>query len=235
MLSFPIDEDGRAGAAPRELGDVVICREYTEDLPEAVDPRRPASRRAWTTSATRARCSRSSTSCARGCEGAGSSRWPGGRTSASRRSSTRWWARRSRSSPTSRRPRGGRSAASPPRAALAARAGGPAGRAAPARHAHPAHAAPRRARARGVRRRAARARRRAGRRSGGPLPRPTCSSQPTCPVVVAVNKIDRLNRARDRRRAQRRGRRARVGDDVFPVSAEAWHRNGRCSPSTWRR
>ncbi len=35
MLSFPIDEDGPA-AGPRELGDVVICPEQTEDLTEAV-------------------------------------------------------------------------------------------------------------------------------------------------------------------------------------------------------
>ena len=33
MLSFPIDED--AGPGPRELGDVVICPEHTEDLTEA--------------------------------------------------------------------------------------------------------------------------------------------------------------------------------------------------------
>ena len=44
---------------------------------------------------------------------AASSRSPGGRTSASRRSSTGSWGRRWRSSPTSRRPRGARSAASP--------------------------------------------------------------------------------------------------------------------------
>ena len=35
MLSFPIDEDGVV-AGPRELGDVVICPEHTEDLTEAV-------------------------------------------------------------------------------------------------------------------------------------------------------------------------------------------------------
>jgi probable rRNA maturation factor len=34
VLSFPIDEDEVYG--PRELGDVVICPEYTEDLLEAV-------------------------------------------------------------------------------------------------------------------------------------------------------------------------------------------------------
>ena len=34
VLSFPVDEDGSFG--PRELGDVVICPEYTEDLLEAV-------------------------------------------------------------------------------------------------------------------------------------------------------------------------------------------------------
>jgi len=35
VLSFPIDEDGEA-LGPRELGDVVICAEHTEDLREAV-------------------------------------------------------------------------------------------------------------------------------------------------------------------------------------------------------
>jgi len=35
VLSFPVDEAGPA-AGPRELGDVVICPEHTEDLLEAV-------------------------------------------------------------------------------------------------------------------------------------------------------------------------------------------------------
>jgi probable rRNA maturation factor len=35
VLSFPIDEDELV-AGPRELGDVVICPEHTEDLVEAV-------------------------------------------------------------------------------------------------------------------------------------------------------------------------------------------------------
>jgi probable rRNA maturation factor len=35
VLSFPVDERG-AAAGPRELGDVVICPEHTEDLLEAV-------------------------------------------------------------------------------------------------------------------------------------------------------------------------------------------------------
>jgi probable rRNA maturation factor len=35
VLSFPMDEAGPA-AGPRELGDVVICPEHTEDLTEAV-------------------------------------------------------------------------------------------------------------------------------------------------------------------------------------------------------
>ena len=35
VLSFPVDESGHA-AGPRELGDVVICPEHTEDLEEAV-------------------------------------------------------------------------------------------------------------------------------------------------------------------------------------------------------
>jgi probable rRNA maturation factor len=35
VLSFPVDEAGEA-AGPRELGDVVICPEHTEDMTEAV-------------------------------------------------------------------------------------------------------------------------------------------------------------------------------------------------------
>ena len=35
VLSFPVDDDGPV-AGPRELGDVVICPEHTEDLLEAV-------------------------------------------------------------------------------------------------------------------------------------------------------------------------------------------------------
>jgi probable rRNA maturation factor len=35
VLSFGIDEDG-AAAGPRELGDIVICPEETEDLREAI-------------------------------------------------------------------------------------------------------------------------------------------------------------------------------------------------------
>ena len=35
VLSFGVDEDGHP-AGPRELGDVVICPEHTEDLREAI-------------------------------------------------------------------------------------------------------------------------------------------------------------------------------------------------------
>ena len=35
VLSFPVDGVGPV-AGPRELGDVVICPEHTEDIPEAV-------------------------------------------------------------------------------------------------------------------------------------------------------------------------------------------------------
>ncbi len=35
VLSFPIDEDDEP-IGPREVGDIVICPEYTEDLREAV-------------------------------------------------------------------------------------------------------------------------------------------------------------------------------------------------------
>ncbi len=37
VLSFPIDEDGDVpGDVPRELGDIIICADHTEDLREAV-------------------------------------------------------------------------------------------------------------------------------------------------------------------------------------------------------
>lgn len=36
VLSFPIDGTDAAAAGPRELGDVVICMEHTEDVREAV-------------------------------------------------------------------------------------------------------------------------------------------------------------------------------------------------------
>jgi probable rRNA maturation factor len=35
VLSFPVDEAARS-PGPRELGDVVVCPEHTEDLVEAV-------------------------------------------------------------------------------------------------------------------------------------------------------------------------------------------------------
>ncbi len=36
VLSFPVDEDDLTISGPRELGDIVICPEHTEDLREAV-------------------------------------------------------------------------------------------------------------------------------------------------------------------------------------------------------
>jgi probable rRNA maturation factor len=36
VLSFPVDEATPMDGAPRELGDVVICPEHTEDLCEAI-------------------------------------------------------------------------------------------------------------------------------------------------------------------------------------------------------
>ena len=36
VLSFPVDEDERTPLSQRELGDVFICPDYTEDLVEAV-------------------------------------------------------------------------------------------------------------------------------------------------------------------------------------------------------
>jgi probable rRNA maturation factor len=35
VLSFPVDESG-SPVGPRELGDVVICPEHTDDLRQAV-------------------------------------------------------------------------------------------------------------------------------------------------------------------------------------------------------
>src|SRR3712207_9123199 len=43
VLSFPVDEAGPA-AGPRELGDVVICPEHTEDLREAAVQDRKSTR-----------------------------------------------------------------------------------------------------------------------------------------------------------------------------------------------
>jgi probable rRNA maturation factor len=36
VLSFPVDEAAPMDGAPRELGDVVICPDHTEDLCEAI-------------------------------------------------------------------------------------------------------------------------------------------------------------------------------------------------------
>jgi probable rRNA maturation factor len=36
VLSFPVDGASPIGGGPRELGDVVICREHTSDVIEAV-------------------------------------------------------------------------------------------------------------------------------------------------------------------------------------------------------
>jgi probable rRNA maturation factor len=36
VLSFPVDGAGPVTHGPRELGDVVICREHTSDVEEAV-------------------------------------------------------------------------------------------------------------------------------------------------------------------------------------------------------
>ncbi|MDT7573331.1 MAG: putative rRNA maturation factor [Actinomycetota bacterium] len=36
VLSFPVDEDDEDAVGERELGDVIICPEHTEDLLEAV-------------------------------------------------------------------------------------------------------------------------------------------------------------------------------------------------------
>jgi probable rRNA maturation factor len=36
VLSFPVDGAGAVSDGPRELGDVLICREHTNDVTEAV-------------------------------------------------------------------------------------------------------------------------------------------------------------------------------------------------------
>ena len=60
MLSFPIDgAEPLAGAAPRELGDIVICPEHTVDLREAI-VHGCCTCWAWTTRPTTARCWRCS-------------------------------------------------------------------------------------------------------------------------------------------------------------------------------
>ena len=228
-------------AGPRELGDVVICPEETEDLREAVvhgvlhlagmdhetdDGEMLALQReilAWRRELPTARA-------------AASSPWPGGRTPASRRSSTRSWGRRSRSSPTSRRPPAARSAAWPP---------GPdwqlvlvdlPGRPAPARRAHRAHAAPRGARARRGRRRAGRPQRRAG----GRRARATASSRRAvgprrCPSSLAVNKIDRLRQRAHRWRRSAPRPTLLPEAEVFPISARRGTGRRRRSSSTSSR
>ena len=82
------------------------------------------------------------------------------------------------------------------RTRLAARARRPARRAASARRAHRADAAPRRARAGRRRRLPAGGQRRAGDRPGRPLHRRRCCAAAPVPVAIAVNKVDRADRAR---------------------------------------
>ena len=36
VLSFPVDGTGAMGAGPRELGDVVVCPDFADDLVEVV-------------------------------------------------------------------------------------------------------------------------------------------------------------------------------------------------------
>ena len=96
---------------------------------------------------------------------------------------------------------------------LAARARRPSRRAAPARRAHRADAAPRRARARGRRRMPVRRQRRGGDRARATGSSPALLRDAPVPVVIAVNKIDRVSRAQSggdapgggRPRARRRG------------------------------
>ena len=109
VLSFPVDERRAPGPArARRRRDLPGAhrRPARGHRPRRAAPRGhgPRDRRGRDARAPGA-------SCWAGEPRAGSSRSPGGRTSASRRSSTRSSARRSRSSPTSRRRRAGPSAA----------------------------------------------------------------------------------------------------------------------------
>ena len=242
VLSFPVDGDGPT-AGPRELGDIVICPEHTEDLREAVvhgalhltgmdhetdDGRdaRPPGRAADVVSRA--------PSPARA-----SSRSPGARTSASRRSSTRMVGRKvaivSDKPQTTRRAIRGVAT----RRRHAARARRPARRPAPARRADRAHAAPRRARAGGVRRRAVRHQRRAGRRPRATASSPSALRGAGVPVVLAVNKVDRLDRAAHARGAAADAAELDLADEVFPVSRAhrraAWGRCASTSPALHAR
>ena len=250
VLSFPIDgADPRAGRRPpRELGDIVICPEHTDDLREAVvhgalhlSRDGPRERRRRDARAAGASC------CAGGMRDPqrASSRSPGGRTSASRRSSTRSSA--SKVAIVSDRPQTTRRAirgvatdgdwqivlvdlpgVQRPRDALTERM---------ARRVQPG--------ARRGRRGAAGAQRRAGGGARRPLHRAGAAQALARPVTIAVNKVDRLDRAatvaalrargRARRRAPRSSRsRARTGRGVGALVdhlARADARRGRsCSP-----
>ena len=240
VLSFPVDERG-ASVGPRELGDVVICPEHTEDLLEAVvhgvlhltgmdhetdDGEMLALQaeiRSWLGDDR--------------APARASSRSPGARTSASRRSSTRSSATRSRSSPTSRRRPGARSAAwstVPDRWQLVLT--DLPGRAAPARRAD---------------RSACSAASRTSSRS--PTPRCSCSTASRASAgpgdrfiaealrrregrrsVIAVNKVDRDPPRPDRRRAagRRRPRPRRRGlPDLRPHRARRRRRSSSTSPA----
>ena len=148
-----------------------------------------------------------------------SSPWPAARTSASRRSPTRWSAARSRSSPTSRRRRAARSGRVAGGGGLAARAGRSARRAAPARRAHRADAAPRRGRARRRRRLPDGRQRRAGNRPWRPFHRQHLLKGRTAPGR------DRRQQDRPHRPRARRCESLQAADDleyresIFPISA----------------
>ena len=202
-----------AEGVPRELGDIVICPEHTEDVSEAIvhgalhlvgmdhetDDGEMLALQAgscW----TRAQPTQVDAAAAFVAL-AGVPTW------ASRRLSTRSWARRSRSSPIGPKRRGARSAASHRLRAQLVLVDLPGGTASP-RRPHRAHGRPRARGARGLGRRPARSQRRAG---GGPG--------------------DRYHRARA-------GRAQHAGDDRRqqggPARPRRHCRGARRRPPSWR-
>ena len=209
----------------RELGDVVICPEHTEDLPRRSSTACCTSS-AWTTRPTRARCSRCRR---RSCRGSGADAL--GLRRARRPAERRQVDARQRDGRPQGRDRvrqAADDAARDPRRRdarrRADRADRPAGRAAPARRADAAHAAPRRAGAARGRRGAVRAQRRPGRRRARRrLDRRGAARR----ARAGRDRASTRSTARRTRAPSRRCRRppsSALDADVFPVSARTGER-----------